>query len=161
MGDKPVNETGRSVSSSWWSKSGGQGTLQKVRLPSTESPSRVQGCLDEKRGPSPNTEATAPALLPREAGVQWKLGLAKQLSLLELRKTTDSQEQRQWRVHLAGGSNTECCVMAEAAGTTDWQTHGANVCISDTLPGLVPWPCLVCPASLGSCLCSGPGHLPF
>lgn len=108
MGDTPVNETGRSVSSSWWSKSGGQGTLQKVRLPSTESPSRVQECLDEKRGPSPNTEVTAPALLPRQAGVQWKLGLAKQLSLLELRETTDSREQRQWRVYLAGGSNMQC-----------------------------------------------------
>lgn len=108
MGDTPVNETGRSVSSSWWSKSGGQGTLQKVRLPSTESPSRVQECLDEKQGLSPNTEVTAPALLPRQAGVQWKLGLAKQLSLLELRETTDSREQRQWRVYLAGGSNMQC-----------------------------------------------------
>lgn len=108
MGDTPVNETGRSVSSSWWSKSGGQGILQKVRLPSTESPSRVQECLDEKRGPSPNTEVTAPALLPRQAGVQWKLGLAKQLSLLELRETTDSREQGQWRVYLAGGSNMQC-----------------------------------------------------
>lgn len=97
MGDTPVKKTGRSpVSSSWWSKSGGQGTLQEVRLPSTESPSRVQGCLDGKWGPSPNTEATAPALLPREAGMQWELGLAKQQSLLELRETTDSQEQRQW-----------------------------------------------------------------